>query len=124
MANCRIPTSSCLLQVARFLQTATSLIVTINRPLKPVSAWACSIGNLPNRILEPSIYKWGEGGLFPIFRFLFWPEDSTTVILARECPSPGTPFPFPPPPETNIFSPFKRKHTYILKQECDFTSFL
>lgn len=38
--------------------------------------------NLPNRILETSIYKlWGGG--FPIHRFLMWPKDSVTVILAR-----------------------------------------
>lgn len=81
--------------------------------------------SLPSRILETSIYKWGERGLFPIQRLLFWPENSTTVILGRECPSPGTPFPFPPPPETHyLFSFKKKKKAYILKRECDFTSFL
>lgn len=59
--------------------------------------------SLPNRILETSIYKWGEGEIFPIYRFLFQPEDPTGVTLARECPSPGALFPFPPPPETIFF---------------------
>lgn len=61
--------------------------------------------SLSNRILETSIYKRGEGEIFPTSRFLFWPENSNAIILARECPCPGALLPFPPPLETNIFSP-------------------
>lgn len=77
--------------------------------------------SLPNRILrilETSIYKLGVavggagGERAPMYRFLFWPEDSTAVIRVRECPSPGTCSPFPPPPETNTFSSFLKKYVF------------
>lgn len=61
--------------------------------------------SLSNNRLLKFFNKWEEGKIFPIYKFLFWPEDSTAIILGREYPSPGALFPFPPPPETNIFSP-------------------
>lgn len=63
--------------------------------------------------LETSIYKWG-GGIFPIYRFLFQPDNPTAIILARECPISWCSLSISSSPRDNIlFSLTKKKKKYI-----------